>query len=381
MEAEMRQPTTATKGHSRLPNRILWYILIVTLCWFLATFIPFWLDPAPVGFDLRYDVLAGLFSGLLAGLVFWLFLRRMLPHLGWKRGLIIIVGWTLALLFLRSFNLEPNPTNAMLIFAFSGVSGGVFGGGVMGWVFRQVVPSWSKKQFWWLVLGCALGFGIGGVIGLISEPVLNSYSWNDPRYGTVIALSLGSAVAGLLVASAVVHQLASPSGRMIRWEVVLFGAAGFFLGKLVANLIFGYQLSRYGDLITVYLYLAMIGAIGGAFLGLPSRQPMRILFLSALGLLGLPLGLWLSEIRLIPLNIIYLWGAGIGLTLGLSTRSLPGTLILALVGMVATAISQGIVPLMQDSLLDAMMWGVTGGILAFGWSFLGADVTRDQTAQ
>jgi hypothetical protein len=273
---------------------------------------------------------------------------------------------------------SPGIAEVVLIYAFGGLCGGL----AVGLSLRLAIPSMTTRQFWGIVLGCVFGYGVGGAItGISAHGLIERYG---DTQGAAYALCLGSGIAGLLVASAVIHQLASPNRQMVRWNTALFGAGGFFLGGLVANLI-APSSYLYDD--SIFLHLACIGAIGAAFLGLLSRKPGRILFLSALGLIGLPLGHWLG-VQLFGENdvlVLICWGAGIGLALGVSTRSQPGAYLLTLFGLVSTAITFGMVVLSYGSdlnpLIYALVSGAAGGLLALGWSLLGGDITIQRPAQ
>jgi hypothetical protein len=371
----------ATAVYAPFPDRNLWYILMVSLSWFLASLIQFWQGQSLIDngqadtvWLIRFFVF-----GVLAGLFFWLILRQIEPALDWKRGLIIIAGWTLAALLVKFLGTDsPGVAEVVLLYAFAGFVSGL----ATSWALRLAAPDMTIKKLGWIAVGCALGFGIGGAMVAISAPSLVD-KYGDPP-GVAWSLSLGSGIAGLLVASIVIRVLANTGRQAVRWSTVLLGTAGFLLGDLVANLI-SPSVYLYDD--SIYLYLASIGAIGFAFLSLPSRKPGRIIFFAALGLIGLLLGHWLG-IQLFgdyDILVMICWGAGLGLALGLSTGSLPGVLIMVLLGLAATAITSGLVVLQSGHDLSALSYllitTVAGAVLALGWSFLGGDITAARAGQ
>jgi hypothetical protein len=312
--------------------------------------------------------------GGLAGLVIWLVLRQMHFALSWKQSTAIIVGWTLAWLPIILSDVD-NPGLAGVILLFSLI--GLVGGSVMGWVLRQARPSLTTRSLGMIVLGCMLGFAVGGAITKILLESLAYFYENDIK-GFILALSLGNGTAGLLAATAVISQLRDPNQRMIHWRTVLSGAAGFMVGDLVANILNPFP-DLYGD--TIYLSLAIIGAIGGASFGLPSRSPRRILWLSGLGLSGLLVGHWLGVTFFwYDILVIACWGVGLGLVLGLSTGSLPGAFTLGLVGLIAMTMTVGWANWLPDYELKpfslTIFTAVSGGLLALGWSYLGGDRGR-----
>jgi hypothetical protein len=371
------QPSpAATVEFSRLPDRNLWYMLAVAAGWLLASLIQFWQGQSLIDHGQADTVWLIRFSvfGVLAGLFFWLILRQVVTGLKWKWGLMLIAGWTLAALLVKFLGAEsPDLAELVLLYGFAGLMGGL----ATGWALRQAMPSLTARQFWFVVLGCALGFGVGGAsIGISAQSLVDSYG--DSK-GVAYALSLGSAVGGLVVASVVIHQLTGPDRQIVRGNTVLLGAAGFLLGSLFANLI---SPSAYLYEDSIYPYLASIGAIGLAFLSLPSRNLKRILLFGALGLIGLPLGHWLGVQLFGESDILVMicWGAGIGLALGLGTRSLPGVLIMTLFGLAATTITFGLVVLKAGHDLPVLTYVLiamaAGAILALGWSFLGGDAAQ-----
>ena len=181
-----------------------------------------------------------------------------------------------------------------------------------------------------------------------------------------------------------VSLLSDPNRQVVNWKIVVAGVAGFFLGGFIVNY-FVPASDLYGD--SIYLVLAISGAVGTAFLGLLSRNPRRILLLSVLGLIGLPLGHWLGVHLFYDSDVLVMicWGAGIGLMTGLSTRSVPGAILLTVFGLAAATITFGIVTWYRGydltSMIFALESGAAGGLLALGWSFLGGDVTTLPTAK
>jgi uncharacterized caspase-like protein len=381
LNPEKRQAAAGSEGLSLLTDRSLWLIFILAVGWFLAGTIYIWQGQSLVDqgqTDLVWLIRFFVF-GVLAGLVFWFILRQVPLKINWRLGLLIIAGWTLGSLMV---NFLGSNSSGLAEVVFIYLLEGLFGGLAVGWVLHQTLPSRTIGQFWRIVMGCALSLAVSGAIIVISGHGLIEH-YGDTQ-GAAYALCLGSGIAGLLVASVVISLLVDPNRRVVRWSTVLLGVAGFFLGELAANLI-APSSYLYDD--SIFLHLACIGAIGTAFIGLPSRNPRRILLLSALGLIGLPLGHWLGvkQFGQNDVLVIICWGAGIGLALGLSTRSQPGAYLLTLFGLVSTAITFGIVVLSYRSSLDPLIYalvsGAAGGVLALGWSFLGGDITAPRTAQ
>lgn len=373
----IRRPSSTVNANLyRLPDRSLWYILMIAAGWLLASLIHFWQGQSLIDQGLTNAVwfIRFFVFGALAGFFFWLVLRQLTPKLTWKWGLIIIAGWTLGTLLL---NFPGSNSPGVVEIGLSFAAGGLSGGLAIGWAMHKIMPSLTIRQLGVMVLGCALGFGIGGLItGVSAQNLIYHY---DETIGIAAALSLGGMIGGLLGAAVVVSLLSDPNRQVVNWKIILSGVIGFFLGGFIVNLIVT-EPDLYND--SIYLYLAISGAIGMAFLGLPSRDPRRILVLSVFGLIGLPLGHWLG-ISLFSENdvlVMICWGAGIGLMAGLSTRSVPGAIFLTLFGLAAATITFGMVTRFWGydltSIIFALESGAAGGILALGWSFLGGDVTR-----
>jgi hypothetical protein len=371
---------TAPTVSEELPvssNSALWFSWILAVGWFFITAIPLWASHILVEMGGPESIWLVSFTlvGGLAGLVLWFVFRQMQLVLSWKQSTAIIVGWMLAWLSIIQSDMD-NPGLAGLILLFSSI--GLVGGSVMIWVLRQVQPSLTIRSSGLIVLGCVLGFAAGGAITQILFESLAIFQENDIK-GFILALSLGNGVAGLLAATVVINQLNGPGWRMIRWRTALSGAAGFLLGGLVTNILLPEQM-LYGD--SIYLALAIIGAIGGASFGLPSKSPRRILGLSALGLSGLLLGHWLGMTFFTwhDILVIACWGVGLGLALGVSTGSLPGALTLGLFGLTAMTITLGLAISLPDfdltPFLLTILIAIPGGLLALGWSFLGGEPGR-----
>jgi outer membrane protein assembly factor BamD (BamD/ComL family) len=371
--AEPQPAPAVSEELSASTDSALWSIWILAIGWFFTTSIPLLLGHLLVemGGPESIWLVSFILVGGLAGLVLWFVLHQMHFALSWKQSTAIIVGWTLAWLPIILSDVD-NPGLAGVILLFSLI--GLIGGSVMVWVLRQARPSLTIRSLGMIVFGSVLGFAVGGAIMKILLESLAYFYENDIK-GFILALSLGNGAAGLLAATAVIGQLGSPNQRMIRWSTVLSGAAGFLVGDLVTNI-----LNPYPDLygISIYPNLAIIGAIGGASFGLPSRSPRRILWLSGLGLSGLLVGHWLGVTFFeYDILVIACWGVGLGLVLGLSTGSLPGALTLGLVGLIAMTMTVGLANWLPDYELKpfslTIFTAIGGGLLALGWSYLGGD--------
>lgn len=158
----------------------------------------------------------------------------------------------------------------------------------------------------------AIGFGVGGLIAVVPIGVAGeSYS---------LGLIPMGAIGGTALELALKRKVAT---------LALLGAIGFLAGSLAGFFIEG--LAREGSGLAGFLFLAVMGMIGGAAIGLALRNRRAIIGLAIAGALGFGIGwifLYTTSLDLDPwlgsvlLGII--GGTSLGATLGYLEKEKAG---------------------------------------------------------
>jgi hypothetical protein len=149
----------------------------------------------------------------------------------------------------------------------------------------------------------AVGFGIGGIVFMIII-----------TQGETLPLAFSSpAVMGAIGGAAL--------GLALRdWKVILIltllGAIGFLTGAIIALLSGSFIWEFLGDTGFAFFFSAMMGAIGGAALGLPSFDWRRIIGLALAGALGFGTGIIMLTTPLYGWLQMCLWGIFGGVLVG-----------------------------------------------------------------
>ena len=162
------------------------------------------------------------------------------------------------------------------------------------------------------------------------------------------------------------------------WRLTVLAAAGFGVGNTLATLL--YELLDVNNHIGIPLSLAVWGFIGGAVFTLPSKHTRKILISGGLCAASLVIGyfstLFILEIDYYGLNYYgfrnIIWGLLFGIVFGLSTRSLPSIVFLAIIGSMGfMSTSVFISTINAGDVWEAALRGIWVGIvLGFGYAFV-----------
>jgi hypothetical protein len=167
----------------------------------------------------------------------------------------------------------------------------------------RYVMSQEMKRIAWFALYGAIGFGIGG---LIFMTVITQ--------GESLALSFSApAVMGAIGGAAL--GLASRDWKIVL-ILTLLGAIGFLTGATIALLSGSFTWEILGDIGFAFFFCAMMGAIGGAVLALPSLNWRRIIGLAFAGALGFGTGIIMLIMPINGFLQMCLWGVFGGAVMG-----------------------------------------------------------------
>lgn len=155
---------------------------------------------------------------------------------------------------------------------------------------------------------------------------------------------------------------------LVDWMMVLGGAIGFAVGNVISTPL--WQALGEDETATIVAVLFW-GVIGGAALGLASRDAKKVLVLSLLGALGFSGGYisWLALGR--PWG---LWGAVAGLLLGVALKNVIKAIAVSLVGLIAFPLTQIVCAGLYDAgavtLADGLRGAIIGAAFGFALSYL-----------
>lgn len=335
------------------------------------------------------------------------FAVTVIIHLFWR----VIVNWTQII--------DSVVGGFVLLFLLAGLYGLV-----LSFVYKKVIPAWSKQSSWIQIIGWALGAGIAAVVVQYFDVMFNNIfmlvalpasalamrqakisagrsgivfiSWGlawfggntlgnylaaifDTGYTWVMADALTIFLGLLFTFGALTEHY----GKILR--AALWGALGFALGNFINSLPFWDTLSS----LPVEVFFVIWGLTGGAILEAPSRSWRRILFSAVLCGAGLLVSSYLAN-RILPTVVgeVYtntfpgrlfilmqiLYGMGLGLAIGFLIRraSATGVLILLGAGMYMLTIALNVDVLQAQNIWTGTLRGaLIGLLLGFGYGFMG----------
>lgn len=256
----------------------------------------------------------------------------------------------------------------------------VFGlcvGTILSVVIRQQDQTFGLKH----VSINIIGWGLAFYLGQICVQMYYAYgrTWLQNEWLTkLIFFSLEAALAGFIGITILSSQLSTNKKRKINWRTSIAAMLGFGVGSLTTEILT--PLMEKSP--TNALLLAMLwGLIGGAFLGIPSKNIWRYLIMGLSGAAGLGLGriVWYTLGAPAGFDSAF-QGIFLGLLLGIYTRKISSAFVLSLIVFIGFTIRFVITNFYYNTFytelpgLDLYVQVVTAGlvgiIIGAAWSFL-----------
>jgi hypothetical protein len=332
-----------------------WAIVVIVYGWLLGG-----LFIAPLQAGLAFPL-----TGLLFGTVLWFGLHFRIPTLNRYHLAGLVLGWAVGL--------------SIVAFGGGGILlntiNGTVGGAITAIVIFRAIPDIPKARLVIITLGWATSLFIG-------ELVIRSFSGVDFD----LAVGVGFCAAGLIGGWVTLEAIRKEPLRRPNWLLIVVSITGFIIGVVLADLILSVAYES-NNLLLSLLGIAIWGLLGGAALGISSRNYRKIALLGAAGAVGMLVGVliwsalggfndsiiwhlddlhWHSDINLFL-------GLGLGLLLGLTTRRVTAVLILPIVGVAAFLVATFVYMILGGGevlLGDVAGGAIIGGILGLAWGYL-----------
>ncbi|MGW8225660.1 MAG: hypothetical protein ACWGOY_08000, partial [Anaerolineales bacterium] len=293
-----------------------WAIVVIAYGWFLVSIIVTSLNVGIVAIPL---------TGLILGCVLWIGLRFSIPTLNKFHLAGLALGWA------AGYSIVLLGGGALFLLPIAGFVGGL----ITATVIYRATHNLPIARFAIITFGWATSFFIsrfvieGSVIGPIN-----------------LEVAIGKCAAGLLGSWVTLEAIKESPIYRPKWLLVISSMLGFIIGGMFSEIILMAAVSD-ENLSLSLLGIAIWGLLGGAALGISTRNFRRIAILAVAGTLGMLIGalFWMVVYEsMINYNLdnfhavsglpTFL-GLGIGLTLGISTKRIPSTLILIIAGVTA----------------------------------------------
>jgi hypothetical protein len=369
------KPTTSRLTFPTLG--IEWSLVLITYGWLITGLIMAPLAAAPLPEFASFTLLS-LVGGVLSGTILWFALRISLPSLNSMHLVGLILGWAIGLVLgwvIESIIFLNVPLYVYSLHALGGAVGGL----VTALMISRATPEIPKARLVIITIGWAAGLLIGD---MVASTLL------ELSFSNIIPMAVRSCVAGLIGGWVTLEAIRKGPLQRPDWLEVGVSIPGFIIAMVLADLIFNDAYDN-NNLLLSLLGIAVWGLVGGAALGIPSRNLRKIALLGGAGAVGMLSGalIWdalngVHDSILYNLDVLH-WksdinlflGLGLGLILGLTTRRAASALILAIVGAAAFMLSAWLIQFLVGwgdfSLLVDIVAGATiGGILGLARGYL-----------
>ena len=259
----------------------------------------------------------------------------------------------------------------------------VFGlcvGAIFAAAIRQQDQTFGIKRVSISIVGWGLAFYLGQVC--VQMYFYYAGAWLQNEWLTkLIFFSLESGLAGLMGTTVLFSQMFTNRKNNINWKTAAFALLGFGIGDLIINIISpSWEKSTTNNVLQVMIS----GLIGGAFLGIPSKNIRHYLIMGLLGAAGLGLGriVWYTLGAPAGFDSAF-QGIFLGLLLGIYTGKIPSAFVLSLIVFIGFTIRFIITNFYYNAFytdlpgLDLYVQVVTAGLIGIiigsAWSFINRD--------